>query len=87
MNEFFKRAYEQVYDLPNFHLGIENELYCHVFSIFMILALALSFILIIREFIRFGKREKINKEIRRQMEKNILSTLEEKDKNKKAKNL
>ena len=87
MNEFFKRAYEQVYDFPNFYLGIENELYCHAFSICMILALALSFILITKEGIRFWKRGKKNEEIRRKMEKSILSTLEEKDKNKKVKNL
>ena len=87
MNEFFKRAYEQVYDFPNFYLGIENELYCHAFSIFMILALFLSLLLITREFIRFNKRGKKNKEMKRRMERNVLSTLGEKDKNKKVKNL
>lgn len=87
MKEFFKRLYEEAYDLPNFYLEIENELYCHVFTSFFILALVLSFALGIRFFILDHKSRKKKKKTLINMEKNVLRVLEEKDKNKKERNI
>ena len=86
MIEFLKRAYEQVYDLPYYYLGIQGETACHLFSIFFILALFLSMGLIIKELIGFRKRGKKSKLLKRKMEKSLLGALEEHDKNKKVKN-
>ena len=82
MIDFFKRLYLEAYDLPNFYLGIENELYCHVFTAFFILALFLSFIYIGRLAIGSKKERMEKRELKRKMEKSILEALEEKNKNK-----
>ena len=79
--------YEQAYDVPNFYLGIENELYCHVFTIFFILLLFLGFAYIIKLYFSLGDGRKERKKRRKEMDKMILGILEEKDKNKKAKNI
>ena len=87
MKEFLKRMYEQAYDVPNFYLGIENELYCHVFTIFFILLLFLAFAYLIKMYSSLGggRRERLKR--KREMDKMILGILEEKDKNKKVKNI
>ena len=85
--EFFKRAYEEVYDLPNFYLEIENELYCHIFSIFFILALFLALLFIIKNMVEMRRSGRKDKKRRIRMEKSILGVLEEKYKNKKSKNI
>lgn len=87
MKEFFKRLYYEAYDLPNFYLGIENETYCHIFTSFFLLALVLSWALIVRYIILDQKSRKKDRELRKRMEKNILNVLEEKDKNKKQGNI
>ena len=86
MIEFLKRAYEQVYDLPYYYLGIQGELACHLFSIFFILALFLSMLYLIKEMIGFRKRGKESKKLKRKMEKSLLGAMEEHNKNKKVKN-
>jgi hypothetical protein len=85
--EFLKRMYEDAYDLPNFYLGIEDELYCHVFTIFFLIALLFSFLLLLK--IILGRRETRKEDIKRtkRIEKSILGVLESKDKNKKEKNI
>lgn len=87
MKEFLKRMYEQAYDVPNFYLGIENEIYCHVFTIFFILLLFLGFAFIIKLYFSLGDGRKEKRKRRREMDKNILRILEEKNKNKKVKNI
>lgn len=79
--------YEQAYDIPNFYLGIENELYCHVFTIFFILLtfLAISYIIKLYLTLGGGRKQKLGR--KREMDKMILKILEEKDKNKKVKNI
>lgn len=79
--------YEQAYDVPNFYLGIENEIYCHVFTIFFILLLFLGFAFIIKLYFSLGDGRKEKRKRRREMDKNILRILEEKNKNKKVKNI
>ena len=86
MIEFFKKAYEQVYDFPYYYLGIQGETACHIFSIFLILAIFLGGALIIKEAIGFRKRGKERKKLLRKMEKSLLGALGEHDKNKKVKN-
>jgi hypothetical protein len=81
--EFFKRTYEQLYDLPHFYLEIENELYCHIFTIFFTLALFLGFAYITKLLLGFIKSSKKRKKIRKKMDIMILGVLEDKDKNKK----
>lgn len=85
--EFLKRAYLDAYDLPNFYLGIENKLYCHIFTIFFIIALFTSFLLLIKSILSLKIYKKEKKEHRKIIEKSILGILEEKDKNKKKGNL
>jgi len=87
VKEFLKRMYEQAYDVPNFYLGIENEIYCHVFTIFFILLLFLGFAFIIKLYFSLGDGRKEKRKRRREMDKNILRILEEKNKNKKVKNI
>ena len=87
MIEFLKKAYEQVYDLPYYYLGIQGETACHIFSIFFILALFLSMALIIKEMIGFQKRGMEKKKLRRKIERSLLDALGEHDKNKKVKNI
>jgi len=84
--EFLKRAYEEAYDLPNFYLGIENELYCHVFTIFFLIALFTAVALNIKMVLSMRGSKKERKAWKKKIEKSILGVLEEKDKNKKAKN-
>ena len=79
--------YDQAYDVPNFYLGIENELYCHVFTIFFILLLFLAASYIIKMYLSLGGGRKERLKRKREMDKMILGILEEKDKNKKAKNI
>ncbi len=87
MKEFLKRMYEQAYDIPNFYLEIENELYCHVFTIFFILALFLGAAYITKLLLSLRETKEEKRERKRKMDKMILGVLEEKDKNKKAKNI
>jgi len=87
VKEFLKRMYEQAYDVPNFYLGIENEIYCHVFTIFFILLLFLGFAFIIKLYFSLDDGRKEKRKRRREMDKNILRILEEKNKNKKVKNI
>lgn len=85
--EFFKKFYDEAYDLPNFYLGIEDELYCHVFTAFFILALFLGLAYVIKLILslRETKEDKIKR--KRKIEKLILGVLEEKEKNKKERNI
>jgi len=83
MIEFFKKAYYDAYDLPNFYLGIENELYCHAFTIFFILAIFLSFLYIGRLIIGSKESRRKKRKQRIKMEKMVLGVLEDKNKNKK----
>jgi hypothetical protein len=87
VKEFLKRMYEQAYDVPNFYLGIENELYCHVFTIFFILLLFLGCAYIIKLFLSLDGGRKVRRKKKREMYKMILGVLEEKDKNKKKGNI
>lgn len=87
MKEFLKRMYEQAYDVPNFYLGIENELYCHVFTIFFILLLFLGFFYIIKLYFSLDNGRKTKRKRKMEMDRIILRILEEKDKNKKVKNI
>ena len=87
MWEFLKRAYEEVYDLPNFYLGFEEEWYCHVFSVLFLLAMFLSIAYVFQIMFRGSKKRRIEERKRkRSIERMILGVLEEKDKNKKVKN-
>lgn len=85
--ELLKRFYEEAYDLPNFYLGIEDKLYCHVFTIFFILALILGAIYSIKLIRSLGESKEERKERKKRIEKLILGVLEEKDKNKKERNI
>ena len=83
MIDFLKRLYESAYDLPSFYIGIEGELQCHIFTIFFLLALFLSFLLLIRMAVGSRQTRREKRRRKRNMEKNVLKVLEEKDKNKK----
>ena len=85
--EFFKKSYEEAYDVPNFYLGIDNELYCHIFTIFFILAILLGSIHVIKLIWSLRENKEQRRERKRKMEKLILGILEEKDKNKKERNI
>lgn len=87
MKEFLNRMYEQAYDVPNFYLGIENEIYCHIFTIFFILLIFLGFAYIIKSYISLGGGRKERRKRKKEMDRMILSILEESNKNKKKGNI
>lgn len=87
MKEFLKRMYEQAYDVPNFYLGIENELYCHIFTIFFILVIFLGGAYIIKLVLSLIESKEERMERKKKIEKMILGILEEKEKNKKEGNV
>lgn len=86
MKEFFKRAYLEVYDIPSFYMGWENEFLCHLFSVFFIMALFLGCAYLIK-IMFFSKNREDKKKRKRNIEKMLLGVLEEKNKNKKEGNI
>jgi hypothetical protein len=85
--EFFKGLYEEAYDLPSFYLGIEDELYCHMFTIFFILCIFLGAVYTIKMVLSIRETKEKERKRKRKTEKLILRVLEEKDKNKKERNI
>ena len=83
MLEFLKRLYYEAYDLPAFYIGIDEGWKSHLFTIFFILALFLSFAYIIRLMIGSKKERKARREMKRKMERSLLDVFEEHNKNKK----
>ena len=80
MLDFFKRLYEEAYDFPYFYLEIENELYCHIFTIFFILSIFLSFAYLFKIIRNIGMFKKEKKKMKKDMDKMILRVLENKNK-------
>lgn len=76
-----------IYEIPSFYLKIEDELYCHVFSIISITLVFLGLIYLIKTWIIIRKNRKEMKAIKRRTDKLLLELLGEKDKNKKEKNI
>jgi hypothetical protein len=85
--EFLKRFYEEAYDVPNFYLEIEDKLYCHVFTIFFILSIFLGVAYVIKMLLSLRETKEDRMKRKKKMEKLILGVLEEKDKNKKERNI
>jgi hypothetical protein len=87
IRDFLERFYEDIYSLPNFYLGIEDEYTCHVFSISFLIFLLLMSIFIIKTGIGASTLKKERGKIKKRINKMILGVVEEKDKNKKEKNI
>ena len=85
--EFFKDLYVSAYDLPSFYLGIEGELECHIFTILFLILLTLGWVWIIKMRIEIYRIRKSSRASKKRIDKLLLGVLEEKDKNKKAKNI
>jgi hypothetical protein len=83
MLEFLRDRYYELYDLPNFYLGIENETYCHIFSILFLIFLAGLILLAIKNAREYYTLRRDRRIIQRKIERSIMGVLEEKDKNKK----
>jgi hypothetical protein len=85
--EFLQKLYWDAYDLPSFYLGIEGETACHIFTALFLILLALGWVWIIKMRIEIYHIRKSNRETKKRIDKLLLGVLEEKDKNKKAKNI
>lgn len=82
MLEFLKQRYYELYDLPNYYLGIEEEWKCHVFSILFIIILIISSIWVIKTGIEIYKSKKERMKSFRSIQKSLMAHYDKKDKNK-----
>lgn len=87
MIELLKRMYESAYDLPYYYLKIENETYCHIFTILFLISLAALITLVIKLIIETHKIRKERKKIEANIRKMLFTNLGDKDINKKLKNI
>jgi len=85
--EFFKKLYWDAYELPSYYLKIEGELECHLFTIGFILFILLMIIWIIKMQKEILVIRKERRAMKKRIDKLLLGVLEERDKNKKAKNI
>jgi len=85
--DFLQKLYWDAYDLPSYYLGIEGETSCHIFTALFLIILALAWIWIIKTKIEIHKMRKERRESKKRIDKLLLGVIEEKDKNKKAKNI
>jgi hypothetical protein len=76
--EILKRAYEDLYDLPHFYLGIKDETYCHIFSAVFILILILGIALTIKTRIEIYYIRKERRASQRRIEKLLIMSLDNK---------
>jgi hypothetical protein len=83
MLEFLIDRYYELYDLPNFYLGIEEPWKCHLFSILFIVILIILTIWVIKtgKEIYLSKIERI-KQLRK-IQKTLMKPYDNKNKNKK----
>lgn len=72
MIQFLKDRYYELYDLPHFYLGINDEWKCHLFSILYIIILLILIILIIKIFFEIRKSRKERMKSFRHIEKTLL---------------
>lgn len=80
------KAYYDLYDLPHIYLKIEGEFYCHAFSILFIIFIISMFIFGYKQIKDIIELKKINKILKRKIQKHLMILLDDK-KNEKAKNL
>ena len=85
--EFLQKLYWDAYDLPSFDLGIEGETACHIFTALFLILLTLGWVWIIKMRIEIYHIRKSRRATKKRIDKLLLGMLEEKDKNKKAKNI
>ena len=80
MKEFLKWLYEDLYDLPHFYLGIENEFYCHVFSIVFLLMIFIGVVYIFKMVFDVKIIRKDKKKLRKSIDRLLISILGDKNK-------
>jgi len=85
--EFLQKIYWEAYDLPSFYIGIEGNVSCHIFTSLFLILLLIGWIWIIKMRIGIYKMRKEGRSRKKRIDKLLLGVLEEKDKNKKAKNI
>lgn len=86
MIEFLKKLYEELYDLPNFYLGIEDGWKSHAFCAIFLILMVLSFIFIIKNAIEVHKSRRERMKSLKNIKKMLLRPFDE-DLNKKKKNV
>jgi len=78
MIEFLKRAYEELYDLPNFYLGIEDGWKSHTFSVLFLILMIAGFTFIIKSMLQVRKSRKERMKMLRRMNKTLLGPYDQK---------
>jgi len=81
MLEFLKQRYYELYDLPSFHLGIEDPWKCHVFSILFIIILLVVIAWIIKTGIEVSKSKRERMRSLRKIQKTLMEHYDDKNKN------
>ena len=78
MIEFLKRAYEELYDLPAYYIGIEEGWRCHVFSILFLIMIAAVIVWFVKMSIGFRKSSKQGKRTLKNIQKSLLDPYDQK---------
>lgn len=78
MFEFLKKAYEELYDLPNFYLGIEDGWKSHMFAILFFILMAISASWVIKMMLELRKSRKDRKRAFIEIERQILKPYDQK---------
>jgi len=78
MNEFLKRAYAELYDLPNFYIGIDDGWKSHVFAILFLILMFGAIVWLVKMMIELRRGRKDRKKVLRNIERSMLTPYDQK---------
>ncbi len=87
MINFLKKIYFDLYEIPDYYLNINDKLFNHVFTFFIIVLAIIIIISNVKEIIEIIKLKKENKLLQRKIDKHLLSLIGKKYKKEKKKNI